>query len=146
MSTEPTTKDIGLRDISVADTNICLIDGTMGELSYRGYDIHDLAEYSTYEEVAYLLLNGDLPDSSHLDELHSTLASERELPQTSLTTSRRSRRHQPAMDVLQSTVALLAAFDPEHQTNRKRQTKGRQHVSSLNCRLSSRRGIEREET
>ena len=113
MSTEPTTKDIGLRGIPVADTNICLIDGAMGELSYRGYDIHDLAEYSTFEEVAYLLLNGDLPDASHLEEFRSRLASERELPQMVNDYFERIPKTSAAMDVLQSTVALLAAFDPE---------------------------------
>ena len=113
MPTEPTTKDIGLRGIPVADTNICLIDGAMGELSYRGYDIHDLAEYSTFEEVAYLLLNGDLPDASHLEEFRSRLASERELPQIVNDYFERIPKTSAAMDVLQSTVALLAAFDPE---------------------------------
>jgi len=110
---EPTTKDIGLRGIPVADTNICLIDGAMGELSYRGYDIHDLAEYSTYEEAAYLLLNGDLPDSSQLEEFRATLASERELPQTVTDYLQIIPKTSSAMDVLQSTIALLAGFDPE---------------------------------
>lgn len=113
MSMEPTTKDIGLRGIPVADTNICLIDGAMGELSYRGYDIHDLAEYSTYEEAAYLLLNGDLPDSSQLEEFRATLASERELPQTVTDYLQIIPKTSSAMDVLQSTIALLAGFDPE---------------------------------
>ena len=113
MSTEPTTKDIGLRGIPVADTNICLIDGVNGELSYRGYDIHDLAEYSTYEEVAYLLLNGDLPDPSQLERFRSTLASERELPQLVVEYLQKIPKTSAAMDVLQSTIALLAGFDPE---------------------------------
>jgi citrate synthase len=113
MSMEPTTKDIGLRGIPVADTNICLIDGAMGELSYRGYDIHDLAEYSTYEEAAYLLLNGDLPDASQLEEFRATLASERELPQTVTDYLQIIPKTSSAMDVLQSTIALLAGFDPE---------------------------------
>lgn len=113
MSKEPTTKDIGLRDIPVADTNICLIDGTMGELSYRGYDIHDLAEYSTYEEVGYLLLNGDLPDATQLEQFRSKLVSERELPQPVVDYLQGIPKTSAAMDVLQSTVALLASFDTE---------------------------------
>jgi citrate synthase len=113
MSTEPTTKDIGLRGVPVADTNICLIDAVNGELSYRGYDIHDLAEYSTYEEVAYLLLNGDLPDPSQLERFRSTLASERELPQLVVEYLQKIPKTSAAMDVLQSTIALLAGFDPE---------------------------------
>ena len=111
MSNEPPTKDVGLRDIPVADTNICLIDGTMGELSYRGYDIHDLAEYSTYEEVAYLLLNGDLPDATQLEQFRSKLVSEREIPQPVIDYLQRIPKTSAAMDVLQSTVALLASFD-----------------------------------
>jgi citrate synthase len=113
MSTEPATKDIGLRGIPVADTNICLIDGENGELSYRGYDIHDLAEYSTYEEVACLLLKGDLPDSSHLETFRSALRSERELPQLVTDYLQKIPKTAVAMDVLQSSIALLAAFDPE---------------------------------
>jgi len=113
MSTERATKDIGLRGIPVADTSICLIDGVGGELSYRGYDIHDLADYSTYEEVAYLLLNGDLPAPSQLEEFSSRLASERELPQEIMDQLQKIPRTSAAMDVLQSTVALLAGSDPD---------------------------------
>ena len=55
------TKNIGLRDIEVADTKISDIDGEHGKLIYRGYDILDLTKNSTYEETAYLLLNDKLP-------------------------------------------------------------------------------------
>ena len=49
------TKDIGLRGITVADTKICAVDGERGKLIYRGYDIDELAQYSTFEETVYLL-------------------------------------------------------------------------------------------
>jgi citrate synthase len=55
------TKNIGLRNIEVADTKICAIDGVNGKLIYRGYDILDLVKKSSFEETACLLLNDDLP-------------------------------------------------------------------------------------
>ena len=54
-------RNIGLRNIEVADTRICSIDGENGKLIYRGYDILDLVNHSTFEETAYLLLFGELP-------------------------------------------------------------------------------------
>ena len=70
------TKNIGLRGIPVADTKICDIDGQLGLLIYRGYNITDLAKSSTFEETSYLLLFGDLPtqrlaeSASHLSPGH----------------------------------------------------------------------------
>lgn len=113
MSTKSTTKDIGLRGIPVADTNICLIDGIQGKLFFRGYNIHDLADHSTYEEVAYLLLYGNLPKTSQLKEFSSRLVSERELPKEIIAYLQKIPKMSAPMDVLQSTVALLAGFDPE---------------------------------
>lgn len=113
MSTKSTTKDIGLRGIPVADSNICLIDEINGELSFRGYDIHDVASHSTFEEIAYLLLYDDLPKPSQLDEFSSRLVSERELPKEVIAYLQKIPKTSAPMDVLQSTVALLASFDPE---------------------------------
>ena len=64
----PRVKNIGLRGIPVADTKISYIDGIKGELQYRGFRIEDLAEYSTYEEVAHLLIAGQLPSKKELAE------------------------------------------------------------------------------
>ena len=63
------TRNIGLRNIEVADTKICSIDGENGKLIYRGYDILDLANHSTYEETAFLLLFGELPSLEELNLL-----------------------------------------------------------------------------
>ena len=60
------TKNMGLRGISVADTMISHVDGEAGRLIYRGYDICDLAEHSSYEEVAHLLIFGHLPTLGEL--------------------------------------------------------------------------------
>ncbi len=113
MANTPTIKDTGLRGIPVADQSISLIDGNLGELSYRGHDIHDLATFSTYEEVAYLLLYGNLPKSSQLAEFSSRLVSERDLPDEIIDVLQKIPKISTSMDVLQSTVSLLAGFDPE---------------------------------
>ncbi len=69
----------GLEGINVTATKLCRIDGLKGELVYSGYDIFDLAEHSTFEEVAFLLWNQRLPARSELEALDKTLKSEREL-------------------------------------------------------------------
>ena len=71
----------GLEDIVVASSSICYLDGTRGVLAYRGYDIHDLAERSTFEEVCHLLWHGRLPSRAELGELQSQLAEARPLPE-----------------------------------------------------------------
>ena len=61
MASKPAKKSVALSGVAVAETAVCSIDPERGILRYRGYDIADLAEHATYEEVAYLLLEGDLP-------------------------------------------------------------------------------------
>src|SRR5208283_5333252 len=119
MGTSSTTKDTGLRGVLVADTAISLIDGVKGELSYRGYDIHDLAAFATDEEVAYLLLYGILPTAVQLEEFSKTLASERMLPASIIDVLKKLPNTVSPMDVLQATVSLLAGFDPERQDDSK---------------------------
>ena len=119
MATSSKTKDIGLRGVLVADTAISLIDGVKGELSYRGYDIHDLAAYATDEEVAYLLLYGVLPTTVQLEEFSKTLAAERMLPASIIDVLKKLPNTASPMDVLQATVSLLAGFDPERQDDSK---------------------------
>ena len=81
-----------LSGVVVAETAICSIDPERGVLMYRGYDIADLAEHATYEEVAYLLLEGDLPDGDRLGTFEEELAA-RELPRacTTISTEREGR-------------------------------------------------------
>ena len=67
------TKNIGLRNIEVADTKISAIDGINGKLIYRGYDILDLVKKSTFEETACMLLNDDLPSKEMLSEFYDNL-------------------------------------------------------------------------
>ena len=118
-TSQPAAKDTGLRGILIADTAISLIDGAKGELSYRGFDIHDLASYSTSEEVAYLLLYGNLPSTSQAEEFSKMLAAERKLPPSTIEVLKKIPNATTPMDVLQATVALLAESDSEKRIDSK---------------------------
>src|SRR5436190_22782014 len=70
----------GLEDIVATNSYICDLDGKLGKLTYFGVDIHDLAQYSTFEETAYLLWHGVLPTRAQLEEVKSQMQANRELP------------------------------------------------------------------
>jgi citrate synthase len=101
----------GLEDIVVATSSICYLDGSRGVLAYRGYDIHDLAEHATFEDVCYLLWHGRLPSRSELGEVQSELAGSRRLPEGVLRLMR-SLPPSNAMDMLRTIVSSLSHFDP----------------------------------
>ncbi len=105
------TRNIGLRNIEVADTKICSIDGENGKLIYRGYDILDLANHSTYEETAFLLLFGDLPIKEELDEFNSKLNEARKIPDSVTKNMKNKPVSAHPMDVLQSSILELADYD-----------------------------------
>ena len=105
------TKDIGLRGIPVADTKICDIDGEKGKLIYRGYDIDELAQYSSFEETVYLLLYETLPTKKELEIFREELASERKLPTGIIRHLKKRKKSANPMDVLQSVIPMLADFD-----------------------------------
>jgi citrate synthase len=105
------TRNIGLRNIEVADTKISSIDGENGKLIYRGYDILDLANHSTYEETAYLLLFGDLPVKEQLDEFNKRLTSSRQIPASIFMNMKNRPITAHPMDVLQSSILELADYD-----------------------------------
>jgi citrate synthase len=107
------TKNIGLRGIVVADTMISGVDGEKGRLIYRGYDVRDLVENSTYEEVAYLLLHGSLPSPRELEKFLAALRAERALPSGVLRHLEGRERSAHSMDVLQSTIPLLVDYDED---------------------------------
>jgi citrate synthase len=100
----------GLEDIVVATSSICYLDGEQGVLAYRGYDIHDLAEHATFEEVCYLLWHGRLPSRAELGELQSQLVASRRLPEGVLRLVR-SLPSSNAMDTLRTLVSSLSHFD-----------------------------------
>src|ERR671919_565590 len=107
------TRNIGLRNIEVADTKICSIDGENGKLIYRGYDIFDLVNHSTFEETSYLLLFGDLPDKDSLMIFSEQLSSARVLPQSVINHMKNRPKSARPMDIIQSTISDLPDYDPE---------------------------------
>ncbi|HRD74495.1 MAG TPA: citrate/2-methylcitrate synthase [Hyphomicrobiaceae bacterium] len=106
----------GLKDVYFERSDCTRIDGKAGELSYRGYSIHDLAAHSTFEETAYLLLNGALPKTYELAAFDAGLKAERQLPAPILDIIGAVRAGHP-MDVLRTAVSALAAFDPQVTDN-----------------------------
>jgi citrate synthase len=104
-------RNIGLRNIEIADTKISSIDGENGKLIYRGYDILDLVNHSTFEETAYLLLFGELPSAEELSDFSCRLREERHLPEPILWNLKNRPNKARPMDVLQSCVSELAHYD-----------------------------------
>ena len=102
----------GLKSVYFDRSRVCFIDGRAGELRYRGYSIHDLAQQSTFEETCYLLLKGELPTRSQLEVFEVDLKSSRVLPNEIFAVIKTIRSAHP-MDVLRTAVSALAAFDPE---------------------------------
>jgi citrate synthase len=102
----------GLKGVYFDRSRVCYIDGRAGELRYRGYSIHDLAQHSTFEEACHLLLKGELPTRSQLDAFAAELKAARRLPEGLLEIVRTMKTAHP-MDVLRTGVSALAAFDPE---------------------------------
>jgi citrate synthase len=103
----------GLEDVVAADSSICYIDGDRGILSYRGIDIHDLAENSTFEEVCFLLWEGRLPRRKELDGLRRSIGAERALPPPMLELLRSLVPHLTPMDTVRTMVSALAETDPD---------------------------------
>ena len=102
----------GLMGIYLDRTTSCFIDGKVGKLLYRGFNIHDLAEQSTFEEVDYLLLFGELPTRTQLQELEAQMRVDRSLPPEVIELIDRAKSAHP-MDVLRTAVSFLSVFDPE---------------------------------
>src|SRR3990170_6177089 len=111
-----TTLARGLRNVVLDRTESSFIDGEAGVLLYRGYSIHDLARYSTFEEVCYLLIHGSLPTSEELIAFTKRLKSQRTLPRQVVEVIRLVQDAHP-MDVLRTAVSALAAFDPDTADN-----------------------------
>ncbi len=103
----------GLRGVVAASSAIGDVDGERGELIYQGYDIHDLAAHSTFEEVVYLLWHGRLPQQAELDELKRTIGASYEVPVQVFDLMRQFPRAAEPMDTLRTTISALAFYD-EH--------------------------------
>ena len=100
----------GLKGIYFERSATSHIDGAKGELSYRGYSIHDLASHSTFEETAYLLIFGELPTQSELAGFDARLKAARTLPDEIHTVIEQIKGGHP-MDVLRTATSALAALD-----------------------------------
>ncbi|HWH06388.1 MAG TPA: citrate/2-methylcitrate synthase, partial [Gaiellaceae bacterium] len=105
-------KSVALSGVAVAETSICSIDPDEGVLMYRGYDIAELAEHATYEEVAYLLLEGDLPSPGELREFCDQLAAARSLPPAVVTIVDGNAMDASPMETLRTAVSALSFADP----------------------------------
>jgi len=107
----------GLEGVVAANSAICYIDGEKGVLAYRGIDIHELADNSTFEETCYLLWFGRLPTRAELKDFSTTLARERKLDAGIISLLRQAPKHALPMDVLRTTVSALSYWDPEEKVN-----------------------------
>jgi citrate synthase len=107
----------GLEGVVATNSRICYIDGDQGVLAYRGYDIHDLADHSTFEEVCYLLWFGRLPNPEELNHLKRRMAEERKLDPSIFHRLQLAPKHVPPMDVLRTLVSALSFYDPEYNKN-----------------------------
>ena len=101
----------GLKNVYFDRSAIGSVDPA-GKLHYRGYDIHDLAEHSTFEETCYLLLHNALPNSSQLAEFDSTLRDGRRLPHEVIEVIRLTQNAHP-MDVLRTAISAMSVLDSE---------------------------------
>jgi citrate synthase len=111
----------GLKGVYFERSPCTFIDGKAGELRYRGYSIHDLAEHSSFEETAFLLLNGELPSKQQLASLDAELKAARKLPAPVLDIIRAIKSAHP-MDVLRTAASALSAFDPDTADNSREAT------------------------
>jgi len=102
----------GLNGVYFDRSDVCFIDGRAGELRYRGYSIHDLAERSSFEETAYLLFHDDLPNADERARFDRDLREARVLPPSAIEVIRAIRDAHP-MEVLRTAVSALGASDPE---------------------------------
>ncbi len=106
----------GLEGVVATTSSICYIDGDRGVLAYRGIDIHELADNSTFEETCYLLWFGKLPSQNELRELRERLASERKLDPAIITLLRTAPKGTQPMDVLRTGVSALSFYDPDQKS------------------------------
>lgn len=113
MPGEANVAKAGLEGIVAAESRISDVNGDEGKLIYGGYDIHDLAEHSTFEEVVYLLWNGELPSRTALEALKLQLSSETGLPTPIQVLISSIPKSANPMDMLRTVVSALSFYDPD---------------------------------
>ena len=107
----------GLEGAIAGVTRITLINGTEGRLLYRGYRIQDLATHCTFEEIVYLLWNGELPNRTQLEKISGDLREIRTIPPRLISILKEIPAQALPIDVLRSGVSVLAHFDKETPDN-----------------------------
>ncbi|HMZ82626.1 MAG TPA: citrate/2-methylcitrate synthase, partial [Acidobacteriota bacterium] len=107
----------GLEGVIAAESSICFIDGHAGRLTYRGIDIQDLAEHSTFEETCYFLLFGNLPKQAELDAFKAELAAGSVVPDEVMALVRSLPKETTPMDALRTAVSALGSYDPDALDN-----------------------------
>ncbi len=105
----------GLEGIVAANSGICWIDGDAGVLAYRGIDIHDLADHSTFEETTCLLWHGSLPKPAELEAFSKQLAAARRLPPEIIRLMASFPKNATPMEVLRTSVSALSCYDPDEK-------------------------------
>ena len=103
----------GLEDVVAGESGICYIDGNKGILAYRGYNIHELATNSTFEETCHLLWFGRLPKRDELDDTTRKLTSSRAIPPQVLDAMKHFPKTALPMEVLRTATSMLSMYDPE---------------------------------
>ncbi|MCY4129131.1 MAG: 2-methylcitrate synthase [Gammaproteobacteria bacterium] len=103
----------GLRGQSAGETALCTVGKTGTGLTYRGYDISDLADSTTFEEVAYLILYGELPNETQLTQYRAKLTSLRGLPDELVATLEKIPQTAHPMDVMRTGCSMLGNLEPE---------------------------------
>src|SRR5207237_6213569 len=136
MSTEAKAEySPGLAGVIAGETKICWVDPNAG-LMYRGYDIHEMGDKATFEEVAYLLLNGELPNGKQLNEFKQQIAAERALPKQVVEMLQLLPKPTHPMDMLRTGVSMLSEFDKDlgdnsHDSNIRKSIRLIARVSTL---------------
>ncbi|WNC70039.1 2-methylcitrate synthase [Thalassotalea nanhaiensis] len=110
----------GLRGQSAGETKLCTVGQSGSGLTYCGYDVADLAENSTFEEVAYLLFNGELPNQAQLDAYKAELHAMRDLPQALKEVLERIPADAHPMDVMRTGASFLGNVEPENDFSEQR--------------------------
>lgn len=115
----------GLRGQSAGETKLCTVGKSGSGLTYCGYDVSDLADNATFEEVAYLLFNGELPNTEQLDEYKSALKKKRDLPEGLKSVLRLIPASAHPMDVMRTGCSFLGNLEPEQDFNQQNQAADR---------------------
>ncbi len=107
-------KGVALAGVSAGTTAICTVGHTGNDLHYRGYDIIELAKHATFEEVAYMLIHGELPNSSQLSAYHQKLKTLRGLPDALKSVLEQIPANAHPMDVMRTGCSMLGTLEPEN--------------------------------